>query len=107
MLTKLDVLTGLKTIPICVAYDVENADGTHTRYDDMPTDQDAFARATPIYEEMPGWNEDISQVHRFEDLPETTQAYVRRLEELSGCRISAIGTGPQRDHIISVHSLLD
>ena len=107
VLTKLDVLTGLKTIPICVAYDVEDADGTHTRYDDMPTDQDAFARATPIYEEMPGWNEDISQVHRFEDLPQTTQAYVRRLEELSGCRISAIGTGPQRDHIISVHSLLD
>lgn len=107
VLTKLDVLTGLKTIPICVAYDVENADGTHTRYDEMPTDQDAFARATPIYEEMPGWDEDISHIHNFEDLPQTTQNYVRRLEELSGCRISAIGTGPQRDHIISVHSLLD
>ena len=107
VLTKLDVLTGLKEIPICVAYDVENPDGTHTRYDDMPCDQAAFAAAKPIYETMPGWTEDISQVHAFEDLPQATQDYVKRLEELSGCRISVIGTGPQRDHIISVHSLLD
>lgn len=106
VLTKLDVLTGREVIPICVAYDVENEDGTHTRYEEMPTDQDAFARATPLYEEMPGWSEDISQIHTFEDLPVNTQNYVKRLEELSGCRISAIGTGPQRDHIISVHSLL-
>lgn len=107
VLTKLDVLTGLKEIPICVAYNVDNGDGTHTRYDDMPVDQDAFMRATPVYETMPGWTEDISQVHRFEDLPATTQAYVKRLEELSNCRISAIGTGPERDHIISVRSLVD
>ena len=107
VLTKLDVLTGLKEIPICVAYDVENANGTHTRYDDMPCDQAAFAKATPVYETMPGWNEDISSIHSFDELPENTKAYVRRLEELSGCRISVIGTGPQRDHIIQVHSLLD
>ncbi|KFF30721.1 adenylosuccinate synthase [Bifidobacterium bombi] len=107
VLTKLDVLTGLKEIPICVAYNVDNGDGTHTRYGDMPVDQDAFMRATPVYETMPGWTEDISQVHRFEDLPATTQAYVKRLEELSNCRISAIGTGPERDHIISVRSLVD
>jgi adenylosuccinate synthase len=107
VLTKLDVLTGLKEIPICVGYDVEEADGTHTRYDDMPVDQAAFTAAKPIYETMPGWDEDISKVHTFEGLPATTQAYVHRLEELSGCRISAIGTGPQRDHIISVHSLID
>ena len=106
MLTKLDVLTGLESIPICVAYDVENPDGSHTRYDDMPTDQDVFSRVKPIYEEMPGWTEDISNCHTFEELPANTQAYVKRLEELSGCRISAIGTGAARDHIISVHSLL-
>lgn len=102
VLTKLDVLTGLDEIPVCVAYDVNGV-----RYDDMPTDQSAFAAAKPIYEMMPGWSEDISQVHAFEDLPQTCQDYVKRLEELSGCRISAIGTGPQRDHIIEVHSLLD
>jgi adenylosuccinate synthase len=107
VLTKLDVLTGLNEIPICVAYDVDNGDGTHTRYEDMPVDQADFANATPVYETMPGWTEDISHAHRFEDLPATTQAYVKRLEELSGCRISAIGTGPQRDHIIQVRSLVD
>ena len=107
VLTKLDVLTGLKEIPICVAYDVEQEDGTHIRLEDMPVDQSQFAAAQPVYETMPGWDEDISQIHSFDDLPETTQRYVRRLEELSGCRISAIGTGPQRDHIIEIHSLID
>ena len=102
VLTKLDVLTGLKEIPICVAYDVDGE-----RYDDMPTDQAAFSAAKPIYETMPGWTEDISQVHEFDELPAACQAYVKRLEDLSNCRISVIGTGPQRDHIISVHSLLD
>ena len=102
VLTKLDVLAGLKEIPICVAYDVDGE-----RHDDMPTDQAAFAAAKPIYETMPGWTEDISQVHEFDELPAACQAYVKRLEALSNCRISVIGTGPQRDHIISVHSLLD
>jgi adenylosuccinate synthase len=73
----------------------------------MPVDQAEFTAARPVYETMPGWSEDISKARSFEDLPQTTQAYVKRLEELSGCRISAIGTGPQRDHIISVRSLVD
>jgi adenylosuccinate synthase len=73
----------------------------------MPTDQAEFASATPIYEEMPGWSEDISGARSFEDFPQTTQDYVHRLEELSACRISAIGTGPGRDQIVSVHSLID
>lgn len=107
VLTKLDVLTGLERIPVCVAYQVENADGTVTRHDTMPTDQEAFSTARPIYEELPGWSEDISQVRRFEDLPVNTRNYVYRLEELSGCRISAIGVGAAREQIISVHDLLD
>ena len=102
VLTKLDVLAGLKEIPICVAYDVDGE-----RHDDMPTDQAAFAAAKPIYETMPGWDEDISNCHSFDELPATCQAYVKRLEELSGCRISAIGTGPQRDHVIQINSLVD
>ena len=64
VLTKLDVLTGLKEIPICVAYDVDGE-----RYDDMPTDQAAFSAAKPIYETMPGWTEDISQVHESTSCP--------------------------------------
>lgn len=106
VLTKLDVLTGLERIPICTAYDIKGQDGAAARHTAMPTDQEAFAQAKPVYEEMPGWDEDISAVRKFDDLPQATQDYVHRLEELSGCRISAIGVGAAREQIISVHSLL-
>ncbi|MFF2454765.1 adenylosuccinate synthase [Isoptericola sp. NPDC058082] len=101
VVTKLDVLTGLEKVPVCVAYDVDG-----TRYDEMPDDQSAFHHAKPIYEEMPGWWEDISGARTIEDLPANAQAYLARLEELSGCRISAVGVGPRRDEIIPVHDLI-
>ena len=63
--------------------------------------------AVPIYEELPGWNEDITGAREFEDLPENAQRYVLRLEELVGARISVIGVGPGRDEIIQRHPLLD
>lgn len=107
VLTKLDVLTGLETIPFCVGYDVKMADGSHARCNDMPTDQAEFTSATPIYDEMPGWTEDIAGMRTFEEFPQAAQDYVHRLEDLSGCRISAIGSGPGRDQIVSIHSLID
>ncbi|WP_020015716.1 adenylosuccinate synthase [Promicromonospora sukumoe] len=101
VLTKLDVLTGMEKVPVCVAYDVDGV-----RYDEMPTDQTAFHHAKPIYEELDGWWEDISQARSFEDLPKNAQAYVHALEGMSGTRISAIGVGPKRDEIIPVHDLI-
>ncbi|MFI2488272.1 adenylosuccinate synthase [Promicromonospora kroppenstedtii] len=101
VLTKLDVLTGMEKVPVCVAYDVDGV-----RYDEMPTDQTAFHHAKPIYEELDGWWEDISQARSFEDLPKNAQAYVHALEAMSGTRISAIGVGPKRDEIIPVHDLI-
>jgi adenylosuccinate synthase len=101
VVTKLDVLTGLERVPVCVAYDVDG-----TRYDEMPDDQTAFHHATPIYEEFPGWWEDISQARSIEDLPANAQAYLRALEDISGTRISAVGVGPRRDEIIPVHDLV-
>ena len=101
VLTKLDVLSGLDTVPICVAYDVAGV-----RHDTMPVNQSDFHHAAPIYEEHPGWWEDISSCRRFEDLPANAQSYVLRLEELIGARISAIGVGPGRDEVIVRHSLL-
>ncbi|MCE5292294.1 MAG: adenylosuccinate synthase [Nocardiaceae bacterium] len=100
-LTKLDVLSSLDTIPICVGYDVDGV-----RYDDMPMTQTDFHHATPIYEEMPGWWENISDARTFEDLPKNAQNYVLRLEELSGARISCIGVGPGRDQTIVRHDIL-
>ena len=101
VVTKLDVLTGLDKVPVCVAYDVDG-----TRYDEMPDDQTAFHHAKPIYEELPGWWEDISGAREIEDLPKNAQAYLAALEEMSGCRISAVGVGPRRDEIIPVHDLI-
>ena len=64
------------------------------------------ARAVPIYELQDGWSEDISGARTFADLPKTCQAYVRRLEELSGARIPGIGDGPGREQVVMLHGLL-
>ncbi|MEU4842605.1 adenylosuccinate synthase [Nocardia testacea] len=100
-LTKLDVLSSLDRVPICVAYEVDGE-----RVEQMPTTQTGFHHAKPIFEEMPGWWEDISGARTFEELPANAQAYVLRLEELSGARISCIGVGPGREQTIVRHDVL-
>ena len=100
-LTKLDVLTGIKDIPVCVAYDI---DGVQT--EEVPVSQSDFHHAKPIYENYPGWDEDITGAKTFEDLPKNAQDYVLALEKLSGTRISAIGVGPDRNATIVRHDLL-
>jgi adenylosuccinate synthase len=102
VLTKLDVLTGIPSIPVCVAYDVDGV-----RFDELPVNQSDFHHATPIYEEFPGWTEDISGARTFDDLPTNAQDYVLALERMSGSRISAIGVGPARDAIVVRHDLID
>ncbi|MEO6826927.1 MAG: adenylosuccinate synthase [Microbacteriaceae bacterium] len=102
VLTKLDVLTGLESIPVCVAYDVAGQ-----RFDEVPVNQSDFHHATPIYQEFPGWNEDISGVRSFEDLPKNARDYVLAIEAMSGSRISAIGVGPGRAAIVTRHDLVD
>lgn len=101
VMTKLDVLTGLTEIPVCVAYEVDGV-----RVDEMPVSQSDFHHAKPIYEMFPGWTEDITGVRSFADLPATAQGYVRALEAMSGARISAIGVGPGRDAIVVLHDLV-
>ena len=100
-LTKLDVLTGWEKIPVCVAYDVEG-----NRHDVMPMTQSELHHAKPIYEYLEGWAEDISEARSFDDLPDAAQRYVRRIEELIGCRISGIGVGPGRDQSIVINDLI-
>jgi adenylosuccinate synthase len=101
VLTKLDVLTGIKEIPVCVAYEVDGK-----RVDEVPVSQSDFHHAKPIYENFAGWDEDISVCRTFEELPKNAQDYVIALEKMSGCRISAIGVGPARDAIIVRHDML-
>ncbi len=102
VLTKLDILTGLDEIPVCVAYDVDGE-----RFDEVPVNQTDFHHAKPILEYFPGWNEDISVARTFEDLPQNAQDYVLALEKMSNTRISVIGVGPERDQVIVRHDLLD
>lgn len=102
VLTKLDVLTGLDEIPVCVGYDVDGV-----RHDEVPVSQSDFHHATPIYERFPGWTDDITGAREFSDLPQKAQDYVLALEAMSGARISAIGVGPGRDAIVQRHDLLE
>ncbi|MDF8265659.1 adenylosuccinate synthase [Luteipulveratus flavus] len=101
VLTKLDILTGLEKVPVCVAYDVDGV-----RHDEMPVNQTDFHHAKPIYEELPGWWEDISKCRSWDELPATCQAYVEFVEQQIGARISVIGVGPGRDEVIVRHDLL-
>ncbi len=92
ILTKLDVLSGFETLKVCVGYRA----GGHT-YDDVPPDQTLFHAAEPIWEELPGWADEIGDVRTFDDLPKEAQSYVRFLEELGGVRVSVVGVGPARE----------
>jgi adenylosuccinate synthase len=101
VLTKLDVLTGLEKIPVCVGYRVGGT--THT---EMPMTQTDFHHAVPVYEEFAGWQEDITGARTLDDLPKNAQAYIAALEEMSGAPFSAIGVGPGRDQIVAVRPLV-
>ncbi|MGH8960663.1 MAG: adenylosuccinate synthase [Jatrophihabitantaceae bacterium] len=102
VLTKLDVLTGIGEIPVCVGYDIDGV-----RHDELPMNQAEFARAVPIYEAFPGWTEDIAGARSLDELPRNAREYVAALEKMIRARISAIGVGPGRDETIAVHDLLD
>lgn len=101
-LTKLDVLTGIERIPVCVAYDVDGV-----RHDEMPMTQTEFHHAKPIFEHFEGWTEDISEARTLDDLPANARDYVLALEKMSGTRISGVGVGPGRDEVIAVRDLID
>lgn len=92
---KIDPLGGLDKIKICIAY---NKNGEITT--DFPPTLTELAQCEPVYEEMDGWSEDISDIKEFDKLPEAAQKYILRVEELIGCKISSIGVGPGRDQNI-------
>jgi adenylosuccinate synthase len=93
--TKLDVLSSLQTVPVCIGYTIDGK-----RVDELPMTQAEFARAETIYEELPGWWEDISAARGYDDLPAKARDYVSRLEELAGAQVSCIGVGPGREQTI-------
>jgi len=95
MLNKLDILSGIDPIRMCVAYEIEGR-----RVEAWPSSATVLARATPIYEEFPGWSEPIHGIRALADLPENARRYVSALEEHAGVPIVLVSVGPERTQTI-------
>ena len=95
--TKMDILTGLEELKICVAYRVDNREIDH-----IPASLSLLQRCEPVYETLPGWSEDISNVRSFSELPAAAQTYLRRIEELTGAQLLLFGTGADRVRIVEL-----
>ena len=95
VITKLDVLSELDTIKVCVAYEYQGK-----RYNDLPCHQTVFHHARPIYEELPGWKCDIDHCRTFEELPTAARDYITYLEDLAEVPVSIIAVGPDRSQSI-------
>ena len=101
-ITKLDVLTGLEKVKICVGYDLEGR-----RIAARPASLKRLAQCTPIYEELTGWQADISAAKAFDDLPAETRAYLKRVEEIVEVPLSIVSVGPMRDQTIVLKDLFE
>jgi adenylosuccinate synthase len=98
-ITKLDVLTGVNPVKICVAYDAGGV-----RKETIPATIQELEKCRPIFEEMPGWRDDIRQVRRWQDLPAATQNYLKRVQELVGVPIQIVSVGPDREETMVVQN---
>lgn len=95
--TLLDVLTGFDKLKICVAY---NLDGKKIEF--IPSTIEEFSRCEPIYIELDGWMEDITQIKSFDDLPDNAKKYIKTIELTTGIKISIISVGPNRNQTIEI-----
>ena len=101
VITKLDILSGLSEIKLCIAYDIDGE-----QYDYVPSSIEQLQRAKPIYETLPGWMEDISTCNTYEQLPQNAKRYLKRIEELCNTRISMVSVGPERNCNIYIHEMI-
>jgi adenylosuccinate synthase len=97
VVTKLDVLSHFESIRVCVAYEFEG-----DRYEDFPPNQTIFNKCRPLYEEIPGWEQDISAARTIEDLPKQTRAFIEWVERLTDTQVGWVSVGPARDQIVKV-----
>ena len=100
IVTKLDILTGIDKLKICVGYKLKNEIFT----DHVPSDITQFERCQPIYEEIDGWTEDIGQARNMSELPENAGKYIEKLEELTGVKVVAVSVGAGREETITVEN---
>jgi adenylosuccinate synthase len=97
-MTKLDILTGLSTIRICTAY---RANGQE--YESLPFGPSDLSPFEPVYEEVPGWESDVSEARTWEDLPGAAQQFIRRVEAIAGVPVRLISVGPEREQVVEVN----
>ncbi len=102
VLTRLDVLDGFDSVRICTHYIMEDGEKT----DDFPGGVAALGKARPVFEEMPGWDSPTASVRKLEDLPEAARNYVDRIQELIGCPVDLISTGPHRDETVMIRRVI-
>ncbi len=95
-LTKLDILAGLPYLPLCIGYEMDGQ-----RVEEYPAQLGTLAAVRPIYEELPGWGEDVMGTQAYDDLPEAARAYVRFIEEYVGIPVTIISTGPAPEHTLT------
>lgn len=94
-LTKLDVMDNLETVKICIAYEIDGEEQSTPPYD-----SEGYAKAVPVYIEMPGWKTSTVGTSSFDDLPVEAQNYIRKIEELSGIPVDILSTGPDREETL-------
>lgn len=100
-ITKLDVLSGLDKIPVCVGYEIDGL-----VHDEIPMTQTQFHHAKPVYEYLDGWEDDISAARSFADLPAGARHYVETLQQMIGAPVTAVGVGPRRDQTLLLREFL-
>ena len=98
----LDVLSGLDTLKICTHYEL---DGKVIDY--VPGNYADFVRVNPIYQELPGWNEDITGVQSFDELPQNAKNYLRTIEKLTGVPITLFSVGPDRTQTVVLKQIFE
>lgn len=102
VITKIDILSGYAQIPVCVAYEIDGK-----RYDYMPASVEKIARAKPVYEIMPGWQEDISDIREFDQLPQNCKNYIRKIEAFTKTKVAMVSVGPQRENNIYLNDIIE
>ena len=95
--TKLDVLDGLETVRLCIAYDLDGE-----RVESPPSGAEHFGRCEPVYEDMPGWQASTAGVTRLEDIPSSARRYLNRVEEVTGAPVHIVSTGPEREETVMI-----
>ncbi len=100
-ITKLDVLSGLEKVPVCVGYEIDGV-----ARDEVPMTQTEFHHAKPVYEYLDGWWEDISHAKELSDLPANARGYLLTLQDMIGAPIAAVGVGPRRDQTLQLRDVI-